>query len=74
MAKVVERSPLRLVDVEWPRIRRAVAILTLKDRTLSPTAGLFIEGARETAKEWMAKVGPTREATLRPRRSVRARR
>jgi hypothetical protein len=61
---------LRLVDVEWPRIRRAVAILTLKERTLSPTAGLFIEGARETAKEWMTNVGPmpaVRRTSRRPR-------
>ena len=72
MAKVLERSPLRRVDVKWPQIRRAVAILTLKDRTLSPTAGLFIEGARETAKDWMARVGPTPEATLKRRRPARA--
>ena len=58
MAKLAGRSSLRLVDVEWSRIRRAVAIVTLKDRTLSPTAGLFIECARETAKGWMTNVGP----------------
>lgn len=70
MAKLAGRSPLRLVDVEWPPIRRAVAILTLKGRTLSPTARLFIDGARETAKEWMTNVGPmpaARRMSRRPR-------
>ena len=75
MAKLAGRASLRLVDVEWPRIRRAVAIVTLKDRTLSPTAGLFIEYARETAKSWMTNVGPlpmVSGTSRRPRAKRRA--
>jgi DNA-binding transcriptional LysR family regulator len=42
--------PLKLLRIESPPHRRPVGILTLKNRTLSPLAGLFIDSAREVAK------------------------
>jgi hypothetical protein len=39
-----------LWTVELPTTRRKIGIITLKNRTLSPSAQLFIEVARELAK------------------------
>lgn len=58
MVRLVARSSLRLVDVKWPRLTRGVAAMTLKGRTLTPSARLFIDVSREIAKEWIEKVGP----------------
>jgi len=41
---------LRAVPVELPNARGTVAIITLKNRTLSPLAELFIKTARAVAK------------------------
>jgi DNA-binding transcriptional LysR family regulator len=41
---------LKRLPVELPTTRRPVGIITLKNRTLSPVAQLFIECAREVAK------------------------
>ena len=41
---------LKALSVKMPNVRRPVAILTLKNRTLSPLAELFIRTAREVAK------------------------
>ena len=41
---------LKALPVKMPNVRRPVAILTLKKRTLSPLAELFIKTAREVAK------------------------
>jgi hypothetical protein len=38
------------LPVKLPDVQRRVAILTLKNRTLSPLAELFIKTAREVAK------------------------
>jgi DNA-binding transcriptional LysR family regulator len=38
---------LKLVPVEFPARSRPIGIVTLKNRTLSPLARLFIDGARE---------------------------
>jgi hypothetical protein len=45
-----ERTLLKVLPVELPNWRLPVAIITLKNRTLSPVANLFIECAREIAK------------------------
>lgn len=45
-----ERTLLKPLPVELPRWRLPVAIITLKNRTLSPLAQLFLACARETAK------------------------
>jgi DNA-binding transcriptional LysR family regulator len=41
---------LKMLPVELPTTRRQIGIVTLKNRTLSPLAQLFIETAREVAK------------------------
>ena len=46
----IERSLLKILPVELPRWQLPVSIITLKNRTLSPVAQLFIDYAREVAK------------------------
>jgi DNA-binding transcriptional LysR family regulator len=50
LVRVSKRSSLKLLPVASPKISRAVGIMTLKNRMLSPLAQLFIEEAREVAK------------------------
>ena len=50
------RSPtkhpwLRALSIELPGTRRPISIVTLKNRSLSPVAELFIDRVREVAKE-----------------------
>jgi DNA-binding transcriptional LysR family regulator len=45
-----ERLLLKVLPIELPRWHLPVAIITLKNRTLSPVAHLFIDCARELAK------------------------
>jgi DNA-binding transcriptional LysR family regulator len=47
---MAERPLLKVLPVELPIAPVPVGIVTLKNRTLSPTAKLFIEHAREVAK------------------------
>ena len=44
------RSTLKVLPVKLPIEPRPVAIITLKDRTLSPVASLFIACARDIVK------------------------
>jgi DNA-binding transcriptional LysR family regulator len=44
------RPDIKILPVELPMARRPVGIVTLKNRTLSPVAQLFIENARAVAK------------------------
>jgi DNA-binding transcriptional LysR family regulator len=46
----VNHPSLKVLPVELPSTRRPTGILTLKNRTLSPVAQLFIKCAREVAK------------------------
>jgi hypothetical protein len=46
----VKRPELKVLPVELPMAGVPNGIATLKDRTLSPVAQLFIEHAREVAK------------------------
>ena len=41
---------IKLLPVELPTTKRQIAIMTLKNRTLSPLAHLFIKSGREVAK------------------------
>ena len=50
MAKLAKHLPLKRLDVRFPGVPRAIAIMTLKNRTLSPLARLFIERAHELAR------------------------
>jgi DNA-binding transcriptional LysR family regulator len=54
------RSGLKILPVKLPAARFAAGIITVKGRTLSPLAGLFVECARETARS-------IRDATVSPR-------
>jgi DNA-binding transcriptional LysR family regulator len=45
-----DRRSVRILPLQFPTPRLAVAIITVKRRTLSPFADLFIECARESAK------------------------
>jgi DNA-binding transcriptional LysR family regulator len=50
-----ERPEIRVLPVELPPARLPVGIVTLKNRTLSPVAQLFIEHARQVAKPLVKK-------------------
>ena len=41
------------LPIKLPRSRPPIAIVTLKNRTLSPIAELFIQHARELANRWL---------------------
>jgi DNA-binding transcriptional LysR family regulator len=45
-----QHSSIKMLPVELPATHRKIGIITLKNRTLSPLARLFIECAREIAK------------------------
>jgi len=45
-----ERFALRALPIRLPPANAPIAIVTLKHRTLSPIASLFVECAREVAK------------------------
>ena len=50
MARLAKHLPLKILDVQFEGIPRSIAIMTLKNRTLSPLAKRFMEGARSMAK------------------------
>ena len=50
MAKLGNYLPLRRLDVEFSGIHRPIGIMTIRNRTLSPLAGVVIECARKLAK------------------------
>ena len=65
MARLAQHLPLRELDVRFRGFGRPIAIMTLKNRTLSPLARLFIERAHELAKpfaETILKRRPRRRA------------
>jgi len=51
-------AAITALPIHLPTTRRPVAIVTLKNRTLSPTAQRFIECAREVARPLAKKKGP----------------
>jgi DNA-binding transcriptional LysR family regulator len=44
------KLPLRALPITLPAVARPIAVVTLKGRTLSPVAEIFIKTAREVAK------------------------
>jgi hypothetical protein len=42
-----------VLPVDLPTTRKPIAVITLKNRTLSPVAELFIKNARAMAKTWV---------------------
>jgi len=63
------RAELKALTVELPMAAIPIGIVTLKNRTLSPVAKLFIEHAREVAKP-LAKAPMASRPTRASRRSV----
>jgi DNA-binding transcriptional LysR family regulator len=53
---------LKVLPVELPTTQRQIGVITLKNRTLSPLAQLFIECAREVAKPLAKGQAPSRQA------------
>ena len=52
----VNLPPLRVLPVDLPKPHLPVGIMTLRNRTISPAAGLFIERVRELVKP-LARLG-----------------
>lgn len=50
MARLAKHLPLKVLDVQFQGIPRSIAIMTLKNRSVSPLAQRFMECAREMAK------------------------
>jgi DNA-binding transcriptional LysR family regulator len=50
MARLGKHLPFKVLDVRFRGIPRTIAIMTLKNRTISPLARLFVDCAREMAK------------------------
>jgi DNA-binding transcriptional LysR family regulator len=50
MARLAKHLPLQVLDVRFEGIPRSIAIMTLKDRNLSPLAKRFMEWARSLAR------------------------
>ena len=53
---------LKVLPVELPTMHRPIGIITLKNRTLSPLAQLFIASAREVAKPLAKAQAPSGRA------------
>lgn len=52
MTRLAGHLNLRPLDIRFPEISRAIVIMTLRSRTLSPLAELFISCARDMAKDF----------------------
>jgi DNA-binding transcriptional LysR family regulator len=57
--------PLKILPVELPVPSWSVGIMTLKDRTISPVAQLFLDCAREAVAPPQQKRTPPRLRTAR---------
>lgn len=57
MARLARHLPLRTLNVDFVGVPRSIAIMTLKNRTVSPLAKLFMACAREMAKSLEARPG-----------------
>jgi DNA-binding transcriptional LysR family regulator len=55
MARIGKHLPLKLLDVRFDGIPRRIGVMTVKNRTLSPLAKLFISRARELAVPLMKR-------------------
>lgn len=56
----VQHTSIKMLSVELPTTHRKIGIVTLKNRTLSPLAQLFIESAREIVKPLTKGTSPAR--------------
>jgi DNA-binding transcriptional LysR family regulator len=48
-----KRAPIAVLPVKLPAVSEPFAVITLKARTVSPVASLFIDCAREVIKSWI---------------------
>jgi DNA-binding transcriptional LysR family regulator len=55
-----QRAPIRTLPIKLPRWHIPTSVVTLKDRTLSPIAQLFIDCLRELARPLEKALIPTR--------------
>jgi DNA-binding transcriptional LysR family regulator len=55
-----QHPKVRVLPIKLPEIMQPIELITLKNRTLSPTAHLFIERARQMAKSIGAQVSDRR--------------
>jgi hypothetical protein len=46
MARLAGHLPLKVLDVPFEGLSRQIALMTLKDRAISPLAKLFVDYAR----------------------------
>jgi hypothetical protein len=53
---------IKALPVDVPKIGRPIGVLTLKNRTLSPVAQLFMQCAREVASAMGNKTSSRRKA------------
>lgn len=68
------RASIRALPITLPSQHREVAIVKLKGRSLSPVAQLFIEGAREVAKQLVpTEIGNSRTRLGRVAKAARLR-
>jgi DNA-binding transcriptional LysR family regulator len=50
MARLATHLPIKVLDVQFDGLSRAITLMTVKDRVVSPLAKLFMECARDMAK------------------------
>lgn len=48
-SRMAKHLPIKPLSIDFPGISRSIGVMTLKNRTLSPIARLFIEAARTSA-------------------------
>jgi hypothetical protein len=56
-----KRAGVSVLPTKLPAVRLAASIVTVKNRTLSPTAEMFIDCARQATKEIASNADPTRD-------------
>ncbi len=49
MARLAAHLPLKVLDVRFEGLARQIALMTVKDRAISPLAKLFMDCARNMA-------------------------
>jgi DNA-binding transcriptional LysR family regulator len=50
MARLAKHLPVKVLDVRFPGVRRSIGIMTLRNRSQSPLAQVFIAAARDIAR------------------------
>jgi DNA-binding transcriptional LysR family regulator len=56
-----KRAGLSVLPAKLPAVRFAASIVTVKNRTLSPTAKIFIDCVRQATKEIASNSAPARD-------------